>query len=382
MSRADLPIAWLSDDGIVHDEYRPQSRPPVQLALGNYKFSRGRVSYAVADGQCIICAVVGGRFGGLVLVMAYSLQSGAELWPAAVDGNKVVGIDGPIVWVACYPYKHTCVAYDIATGAAVIALPKEKGCKYAMVSAGPWKGHVLGRSCEHVTLYAPRSADRVWQVSAAGLSLCTEHIMTSSGEWFCLAGSQHPQLFSLRDGHPVASVLDSARFIHFTNLVSIYDPAHVLVAEASVENFKAPSGNRLRPYMMWTNHVAELPNAENYSTYYYGRLLPPRNTAARVIVKRGDSIQIVNPMNALPMRACDADWHWWMPGVDTTWRRPAPGIVAAWHWPAANCAARECDIVTDAIAAVSELRGSAADAAGLVRTVLIGIAKDARLRIV
>lgn len=387
---SELPIAWLDTDGVVHDAYRQ-----VQLALNGCTVDDGLHNSAVTpDGRCIICVVEQPSPSSsrpVKKVMAYSLQNGAELWPAAVEGNSVVGVVGSVVWVADSRYEAPCTARCLASGKAVMTLPNEGECAYTAITAGPWKGHMLGRcycdmSFRHVALYAPGSTDQVWQVDVEGMSVWVEHCLTTGGEWFCLEGCGFLRLYSLRDGQPVASVFDSLRYVSFSSLVAVYDPNHVLVSEVTVRDVH---GRRewIRQHMMLeAEQIAMLPRGDELSAVSYEsqHILPPRDTAAfEVIVCQGECIQIVIPAAAVAQDVWSAPTagHWPPPGVATATRRPAPGVVAAWHWPLIDCARRECDSVAVAVAAVDGLPCSAANTGvGLVRAALVGfVAEDARL---
>lgn len=313
MSEAELPITWLTARGVVHKARGPQ----VQLALDGFKVSYGH-SFVV-DGDCVVCAAAKQTNRVEERVMAYSLETGAELWPEAVDGGSILGVVGvgadAIVWVTDGAYSITsdgarCIAYRIASGAAVVALPLEHECAYAVVAAGPWKGHMLTHNCEHVTLYAPGTAKPVWQVAADSSSL-PGRILTTKGEWFCLDGRGACRLYSLSDGRPVPSVLDQIPHDELPELLAVYDPEHMLaftthyLCDGLYQHFVAVGRELVAGDSFEAEdcelHVMRAAAADTSAT-----------TATEMIVYPYERIQIVRSSGAV---------------IDT---RPAPGVVAAW----------------------------------------------------
>lgn len=343
MTEAELPIAWLSADGVVRGAYGP----PVRLALNGYQIDRGfgRSSAVTPDGQCVICVVAKllAPMRRHSQVMAYSLSTGAELWRAPVPGDSIVGIasigGGLAVWVAnMMSNELPCTAYSVANGTAVLTLPLEEENLFELIATGPWKDHMLCHSRDHVTLYAP-SADLVWQVaSEEGLRL-PGRILATRGEWFGLNGLENYgcRLYRLRDGQPVPSVLDSISGREAP--VAVSDPAHALVCETLPpsttyrQRFKA-AGATGEVYLSTTNDATVLP--------------PSGAVDVAVVVNYLECIRVVDPATAAVLDL-----------------RLAPGVVTAWHWPAVDCARRERDAIDAAIAVTGDCAG------GLVRSVVV-----------
>lgn len=350
MSETALPVTWLSAEGVV----RGASTPPIQLALCDLTITSAVVT---PDGKLAICIVESLDGEPDARAMAYSLRDGAETWPAAVCGDQIVGVAGPVVWIADSS-ELTLTAHRISDGVAVSTLPHDGGV-FAVV-----KEHVLCQSDTHVTLYA---SGLLWQV-AADEKLWAQEVRVARGDWFCLAGRNGTcHLYSLRDGSPVASVLDK-RPKSLADVLVIYDPTRVLSVESHVPANVFALRERLIVETLQTDTTISKVSGECYTTMgCVVSVLPPlsaRSAAVEVIVYRHECIRVVQSET---VRVLDT--------------RPARGIVAAWHWTPLQYARRESEEIGKAVAAVDAADAAAdTNTVGLVRAVLVAfVAEDAHL---
>lgn len=364
MTESGPPIAWLSSSGVMRGAYGP----PVQLALKGRSVESSRGFAVSPDGRTAVCAFSEPPelHGRDTRVMAFSLETGAELWPAAVDGTTIVGIASGgsgnlVVWVADDGYDELpFTAYNIASGAAVMTRPHEEGCCYAIIAAGPWRDYMLSHSYEQVTLCAPGSTEPVWQIETTEEISAPERILTTSGEWFCLDGRGACRLCSLRDGQPVPSVLDRIRYEDLLTLLAVYDPTRAFACKSDNPDLAPHHSCRQRFVAVGREQIA----GDRYTTADYEVTVLPSRGATEVIVYHHECIRIVRPCGTIVEK------------------RSTPGIVAAWRWSALDCARRGRDEVARAVAAVDELADDVSDlaAVSLVRAVLVGfVAEDARL---
>lgn len=369
MSTNGLSIAWVSDEGAVYG--LPQA---LQLALPpGAKVWRAA---AAPEADAIVCIYNFPRTAteGIQHAMAYSLQSGAAMWPAPVECDSIAPVGGVLVggehvWVSRPIEVARLDAIVIATGEIVASLEMEEADTFAIVTHGTWKNHLLCNALAYVAMYKPASTELVWRADKYEESW-VETICVARGDWCIpiLIGSTHLDMYSLTDGSvcPMTTALT-----HQPWPPTKVWPTGILVAW-SPERFLVHDDNTGGNY-----GVLEIVDG----AYIYRRASRYPRTAARmhaaaprggvlappveVIVFRDECILFVSPVDAAILKTC-----------------PTPGIITAWHWTVPQCVRHEREVVDAAVAVIDDLSRTAADpeAVGLVRAVLVGfLAEDARL---
>lgn len=345
MSEAELPIAWVDAGGAVHGAAKD-----LQLALP----PGGIVAIALvsACGDYLVC-----RQRSIIhySTMAYSLRTGAAVWPIA-ESCYIVGAVDDVVWLN--PWKTVLAqsefkAVRVATGAVVDVVRLENVDTIRVISDGVQKGcllswHRYSPDMEKVTLYATGTHKVIWQIDHAMTVHHTRHLIARD-DWICLESSGASRYTFIRqsDGTRICSLLPRCELWHPRMM-----PASIL--------------QNVRSIRMEPKEIAALPPRHNLQCMAV--LLVSSGSIVTINGATGDLLSI----------------------------RPAPGHVAAWHWSTADCARRECAQIDAAVAAIDELVDAAvdelvdaavdaavdaeADDVGLVRAVLVGfLAEDARL---
>lgn len=103
-------LSWVSIEGVV---YGTTHEPLLRLALP----AEAKIWRAVATVDALVC-VLGSAVTADQYAMAYSLQTGAELWPALVRCDGVVLAGGAHIWIA-YPAAGELRTVAVATGDVV-----------------------------------------------------------------------------------------------------------------------------------------------------------------------------------------------------------------------------------------------------------------------
>lgn len=367
MTEAALAITWVSGDGVVHGA-------PADAASSIHLQPGVQIRHAASNGKCLVCVLC--TCSEYTQVMAYSLQTGAELWASPVFGDWIVGIAGEAVWVGD-PFTDVLRACDLGTGTVLAMLPWGSLTRAAVVTTGTWINHLLYMNRGSVTLYAPLASHAIWAVTAkegdhVNLHAARDVWYTTRSQvrWYTTQSQTDystPNLLmsfhSLADGSRMPSVLDrpasrppQAWDAWPAEILVAWSPNRVLVyvksdAEAFLSHIDTADG---------ANHTSQCPFA-------WRREVITQSPVVAVVARREHYLTVIDPKTAAVL--------------DTM---QTPDIVTAWKWSAADSARRECDELADAIAAVDELPGNfaAETAVGLVRAVLDDfVAEDARLTV-